>query len=205
MQRLFSTLLCASLAVSDACANEVFVLKVQTAGTAVYDLGGGGTKSVEFPWSGAMRFVYVSDADCVYKGQSLVSLAFGAKLRQRVGDISFFTYGSPSCCIPVIPASVTIEGGQVTDVDVGYTFHSSSHSAETVDVSGLTARFSSSSSVGLPPGYVGVTASAVGPLVPVPEPSTWAMLLAGLAGLAWTMLTAPHTGSVQLVPMTRRS
>jgi hypothetical protein len=126
---------------------------------------------VRFPWTGTVTIVTASDANGVYTGASLLGLDFETNtVRFNLDAIrnSSTFFGEPY--------SVTLAGGQVVSVD--FAIHLTPGGgvlAPTVLTWG-----------GLSGGYNEPVSHSVGQtfysgtLVPIPEPQTWALLLAGL-------------------------
>jgi hypothetical protein len=134
---------------------------------------------VHVDWTGTVSIVTASSADGVYTGDSLLALnvesnQVGFTLDNIRSSFQFF--GGPGY-------SVTLAGDQVVSVDfaVHLTPDFNLPAPTVVTFAGLAARFDVPVSHRL--GETFFSAS----LAPIPEPGSWAMLLAGLA----TVLAAP--------------
>jgi hypothetical protein len=123
------------------------------------------------PWTGTVTIATASDANGVYTGGSLLGLDF---VTNRA-SFNLDTIRSSSEAFGE-PYSVTLAGHQVVSVDFAVHLTPGSVLAPTiVSFSGLSGGYNEPISHGVGATFYSAT------LVPIPEPRSWALLLAGLA------------------------
>lgn len=163
-----------------ACAQETFFLGL-TGGGPHFPLPSECGQQINCPitfasWSGTMRIVTASGADGVYAGDSVLALDFTSdQVEFDLHNIrtSVESFGSPAY-------SVTLAGNQVVSVDFAVQLNPGGllPAPTVVTFSGLSGGFD------VPVSHrLGATFFR-GTLVPIPEPATWALLLAGATMLA---------------------
>jgi len=146
---------------------------------------------VHVPWFGTVTIVTTSDANGVYTGGSLLGLDFvtnRAKFNLDAIRSSSGFFGEPY--------SVTLADHQVVSVDfaIHLTPGSGVLAPTVLTFSGLSGGYLESVSHS-----VGSTFYS-GTLVPIPEPQSWALLLAGLAATGFLRQIFP---SRRFFPLTR--
>jgi hypothetical protein len=118
-------------------------------------------------WEGLVTVVTDSAADGTYAGDKLLSFQFASSLPNWQG---FTTDGKATGSFLPVTLAVTMTGGLLTAVDGGFM----ADPYERFTMNGLTASYS----------FGGChhcnAVTGVATLAPVPEPQTYAMLLAGL-------------------------
>jgi hypothetical protein len=167
----------AAIFANSASADESYVLSVNGKGVHALDAYEcPGTicpldqQVVSFDWGGLLTVVVNSDAAGTFTGSQVVSLAF----ERSMGLVSSFS--SQSLFGFSGPPSVTVSDGEVTSIDAYLPYSP----YQKVTFSGLSVQYFEPSQHH----YGSTTATAV--LAPVPEPSTWLLLICGLAAIATT-------------------
>jgi hypothetical protein len=115
-------------------------------------------------WDGTLTITLTSDSDGVFSGQSL-SAEFESNLMDISSDLFAFSGG----------ATATVQDGQVTSFMANLWFPNATYYK--VNFSGLSANYEISNAWCHHCG----NGFGSGTLAPVPEPSTWALMLGGLA------------------------
>jgi hypothetical protein len=163
-----------------ACAQETFFLGLSGGGPH-FPLPSECGQQVSCPttfesWSGTMRIVTASGANGVYTGDSLLALDFTSNQVEFDLDnirASFQFFGPPGY-------SVTLAGDRVVSVDFAVHLGPDSFlpAPTVVTFSGLSGGFD------LPVSHREGATFFRGTLAAIPEPATWALLLAGATVLA---------------------
>lgn len=167
--RLAGVVLCAVFLLPVARASELFQFELRGEGFHWYNAWECPdtvcpSEGYAFLWTGTVDVETSSAADGLYTGSDLLSLNF----RSNRGD--FFASGSDR--YPVGPASATVSGGQIISLDVFVDDYFSRYR-----ISGLSADYEFG---GCHHCGVEYASGLMTPLVPVPEPSTWALMGTGL-------------------------
>jgi hypothetical protein len=177
MKVAISTLLLALPCV--AFSQSTFVLGLQGQGT--FQPNGFPTCPEDNPyctpvpvsWVGTLTLVTSSDADGTYLGGAgLTSIELASNLVQSFSNGFNLDNGVPT----YLPASVTLAGGAVTSIS--YFDNSLVGATQRLQIDGLAASYS------VADGHHGPTIFAAGVVGAVPEPSSYALMAAGLLAVA---------------------